>query len=496
MSIEQEVNEIAGITENISEETSRSKFNDILEVSKRMRKEIDSLLSISSKIVNLQFWIDNDYIEAVHIQEFLKGQIAGLEKARGGEGGLLERLFSELRGITELREKIGYLKQKLDDPEYKNLTVTVQNLIDDIQKAVNLEPEDISKEWIDRELAGLKESPETQLDWLKRRRYLGAYRVFSDHMDLRMAEAEERISEKALRNCVNSKLGALKEGEKPLIYDNVNDLTRTILKESGAGKRQQIIIEQEALKPLDKRSLFGRQRRVLFYLMSSSSEKPEDRVKALVDRLKLSFSEKQGYLSLVKNALMEIDASETDNYCNQLVSYYAVYILGFDKPPAHRIKYLERFRDETAKENCLNYKEKFNLSPPDFNKVIKDLQKILQAQKDSAEYSKPYLEDESTVTGTEKTDGASALPDPEEIDKLFTETKQSPMRVLQAILGRQLDDRASIDGIQKRIETRITNKGEDLSQDKEEKRDIQARIEKITVTDIGCAVIRKYLSFL
>ena len=486
LSFEQEVNEIAGITEDSSEETSRGKFNDILEVSKRMRKEIDSLLSISSKIVNLQFWIDNDYIEAPHIQEFLKGQIAGYEKARGGEGGLLERLFSDLRGITEPQEKISYLKEKLDDPEYKNLTITVQNLIDDIQKAVNLEPEDISKEWIDRELAGLKESPEAQLDWLKRRRYLGAYRAFSDHMDQRMAEAEERIPEKALIDCVKSKLGALKEGEKPLIYDNVNDLTRAVLKESGAGKKQQIIIEQETLKPLDKKSLFGRERRVLFYLMSSSSEKPEDRVKALAGRLKLSFSEKQEYLSLVKNALMEIDASETDNYCNQLgltpelVSYYAVYILGFDKPPAHRIKYVERFRDDTANENCLNYKKKFNLSPPDFNKVIKDLQNILQAQKDSAEYSRPYGEDESTVTSTEKTGGPSALPGSEEIDKLFTETKQSPLQVLEGILRKQPDDRASIDGIQRRIETRIINKGEELNQDKEEKREIQARVEKIT----------------
>ncbi|MCK4777656.1 MAG: hypothetical protein KAS39_04705, partial [Actinomycetia bacterium] len=372
------VDEITKQAGTIEEEQARNKIQEILEASQKILEEIEPLPSDVRKITKLNFWISDDYTDKPHMQKFLEGQIIEHENNKGSKEQLLSNLFREVEKFDDPEEKIRYLNGKHDDPAYRHLKSTIETIIENIQKEIDLEPENISKEWIDSELAGTKD-PDASLNWLTIRRHLPSYSDLADHIDMKTAEIEETLEEDTFTECVKASLDKKeREGKKPAIYKNIISLTRAALILKGPGKRQSFIKEQEILAPYydGSNNLFKKQRKLIFYLMSTASNEGNIRLKALADRVSMSFKEKQEYLKILKLSKYKDKAEnivtlpEELNITDENIAYYAVYILGFNKPLEERIRYIENFRDENTNDSYAKYKESYNITMPLINKVI------------------------------------------------------------------------------------------------------------------------------
>ena len=382
--------EISRIIESIEDKKTENKFKDILQVSRRMIKEVDTLPSLNKKIITLRYWIDIDYTDQSHIREFLKGQIVELKKFKASGENLLGRLFTELKEIDHAEAKIEYLKEKHEEPEYKHLKLTIVNIIEDIRSGTNLEAENISTRWIEDELNRI-EDMDARHNWLKRRRFLSAFRDFTDYMDLKITQIEEHFEEEVLIEGVKAGIEKRKQdGEKPYIHSNIITLTRAELNIEGVGKRQSYIKEQEILYPQPERdeekryyNYFQKQKKLLFYLMNTDSDEPYLRVKVLADRVSLTFKEKQEYFKILKSSKLKDKAGNTVSLQDELgitdfhIAYFAVYILAFERPLEERIRFIDKFRKDDSTEAYVKYKEDFGITSVHIDKVMEELRKKL-----------------------------------------------------------------------------------------------------------------------
>ena len=442
--------ELSKTTGSIEDKKTKAKFQDIIEISRKVIKEADDLPSTIRKITKLLFWTNNDYTDKPHIQEFLKGQIIEYENSKVNEEQLLSKLFKELEKIHAQIEKIQYLNEKHEELEYRHLRPTIETIIENIQMEIELEPAGISKEWIDSELAGMN-NLDARLNWVTARRYLPSYKDMTDHIGVTTAEIEEKLEEETFTESVKANLEKKKkEGKKPFVYNNIITLTRAVLKLEGAGKRQVFIKEQEVLAPFEDpvNNIFRKQRKLLFYLMSTASDEGNMRLKIFANRVSIPIKEKQNYLKILKlskykdkegNAVtLQDELDITDEH----IAYCAVYILGFDKPLEKRINYLEHFRDENIKESYIKYKENFAITYPIINEVIAELKMILQEKtpicaEETGDSEKDAIAEKGAETPTERPSILSQLSF--EVDELFKKGDEessepvSPVEVLKRI---------------------------------------------------------------
>jgi len=150
----------------VNDPKSKTKLNEIVEVIRRIEKEIEPLANLESRVNKLVQWIENDYRDKDHIVEFLKKQIKELGLKIGREGGLLRQLMD---GLEQSNDKIKYLKEMMLKFEYQHLIPVIKSLMDNINEEKKIKEEDINEELIDKILNGFAED-EKKLSWLKARK--------------------------------------------------------------------------------------------------------------------------------------------------------------------------------------------------------------------------------------------------------------------------------------------------------------------------------------
>ena len=334
---------------------TKTKLAEIVEVIRRMEKEIEPLITLENKIAKLNNWISNEYIDKEHIKEFLKNQMKEYALLRGREGGLLRKL---LDGLDQAKDKIKYLKGMMKDVEYQHLIPTIKTLLKNIKDELQIKIDRIDKEWIKNNLEGKKN--DEKLDWLKIRKYWHKYDKYQDFINEEIKKTEDCITKTP------------DETEK--IYSNIIDLAQAVLLIEGQGARQSFIKKQND-KDKNADINFKSQKKLLFYLFSTNSNEPGERLKALTNRVTLPISDKKKYLQLLKKSdVMNMGSlKEFFGITDEDIAFYATYILYFDKSLDIRIKYLKRFKD-SDNTKTETYKEFFEITDKTISDVIKFLE--------------------------------------------------------------------------------------------------------------------------
>jgi len=348
---------------------TKTKLNEIVEVIRRIEKEVDPLYTLENKISVLLTWINDDYNGKEHIIEFLYKQIKDLSFKKGREGGLLRKL---LDGLDHADDKIKYLKDCLKSLEYQHMKSTIETLLKNIKKEMGIRAEDITEEWIVNEIED--KSEDEQLDWLKLRENWIKYENHKDFIKNKINEKERKLL-KVTADIVD-------------IFTNMIELAEKLLTLNGPAERQNFIRAQEENDEDADDDIKGH-RRLFFYLFSSPSDDPKERLKSIINRVTLSVKDKQKYLRILaeskdaeKGALKDLLKTSDED-----IAYYAVYVLYSDRPMSVRIKYLERFRNaETA--NIIEYKNVFKIT----QKTIGDVLRFLNTKMG---YGQKTINDES-----------------------------------------------------------------------------------------------------
>ncbi|MBN2535867.1 MAG: hypothetical protein JXB88_23505 [Spirochaetales bacterium] len=381
-----------------------------------LEKEIDSLPSLNEKITTVRFWIENNYYsDKPPVDSFLKNKLEDLEQAKAREGGLLRDLFDELRELDTIKEKINFLEDKLKDPLYFHLKSMIKTLIGNIASNTNFAPVKITEEWILNQLKGIPDV-NRKIDWLRIRRYLVPFEKFSDFINdtierfetYQQEELQEELEEKIFGNMLLEK----DKGKNKAIYKNIIALTRAALSIEEKIKRRKLIKEQEILYPLDEHDRFYKQRKLLYYLLNTQNDDiPALKLKVLADKVLLSFDEKKDYFSLLKLSRFKVDdkvitLADELGITDEDIAYYAVYILGCNKPGLEqRIRFIEDFRSGLvdvdgvicpSKENRMvqrDYRDFFHITPPLIVKVLMDLKKKLPEKKRRPDSERSVPED-------------------------------------------------------------------------------------------------------
>ena len=489
LSPEELVNEISKQAVTIEDEQAKKKIQDILEVSNKILLQVEPLHSSIRKITKLDFWISDDHADKPHVRAFLEGQKIELKRSNQNKKQLLGDIFKDLSRIQDAGEKIKYLNEKLNDPAHRHLRSTISTIIENLENEIDLEPSNISAEWIDAELANTGDL-DASLDWLSIRKCLLSFQDYSDHLDLKTAEIEEKLEEDTFTESVKTNLEKKEgEGKKPVVYKNIISLTRVALEMESPGKRQKLIKEQEVLAPHNDggNNLYKKQRKLLFYLMSTPSDKGNKRLKALADRVSMPFKEKQEYLKILKLSKYKDKEGNPVTWKGELgitdedIAYYAGYILGLNKPFEERIAYLEKVRDENVNETYTKYKENYGITPNIFNKIISDLKNKSSANRDSAAEGSSGTEKEpshekNTETHAKRRAELSNIAS--QIDELFNPAGDSsshsisPVEVLKKIQRKQ--------DYYDELHSRIKERGKKGSEDIAASGDLAENVESIS----------------
>ena len=328
---------------------NKNKIKEIIDVIRRLEKEVEPLLSIESKLSRINDWIKVDYKDQDYIIDVLKKEINRFFDFSGKEGGLLTKLLS---GMDDADDKIKYLKESLKNLEFRLLIPTINNLINNIKKELKVDKENINEEWIEQNFENKNE--DEKLEWLKVRKYWDKY---------------EGLKEVIENEFQKTKSIVLKEGTyKPL--DSFIEIAKTALTLSGQAERQKYIKFQMENNDEENKSLH-QILKLIFYLFSTDSDEPKKRVLALADRIKLSIPEKQKFLQLLKTAKEnETFLKETLDINDDKIAFGAIYVLFSTDQVAKRLKKLEDFL-KNANENAVKYKEFFGINDALISEVIK-----------------------------------------------------------------------------------------------------------------------------
>lgn len=358
---------------------TKTKLNEIVEVIRRIEKEIDPLLTLENKIAKLLDWVNNEYKDKDHIKEVINNQIKEYILMQGREGGLLREL---LDGLDKSKNKIKYLKDMMNNIQYKHLIPTIKTLIENIEKEMEIPEEMINEEWINKQLEGKNE--DQKLDWLKLRKHWQKYEKYNDFIN------------NEIKNCETK----LKTGEKKgiKVYTNIVELADFVLTLNGSGARQKFIKEQQELDPAADETLKV-QRKLLFYLMSTGDDDPKKMIIDFANRVTLSIPEKQKMLKILKDA-SDIDKGSLKDILqipDPDIAFAAVYILRLEDPIYKRIKYLENFKNANEGK-IINYKETFEINDKIISDVINFLNKKKGLPSHEPEITKEVQEDTSNIT--------------------------------------------------------------------------------------------------
>ena len=102
---------------------NKNKLKEIIEVIKRLEKEVEPLFAIESKLSKINDWINNDYKDRDYIIEVLKKEVNRFYILSGREGGLLTKL---LNGLDNAEDKIKYLKDSINNLEFRFIIPTIK----------------------------------------------------------------------------------------------------------------------------------------------------------------------------------------------------------------------------------------------------------------------------------------------------------------------------------------------------------------------------------
>lgn len=360
----------------VKDKKVKSDLLQIVDVIRRIEKEIDPLYTLNSKISAMESWKENEYSEQEYIKDFLDHEIKDLALLQGREGGLLRKI---LEGLEIAENKIKYLNQVLKDPEFKHLKPMINNLIENIKEEEGIKEEDISEEFIVNKLED-KENDE-KLGWLKIRKYWNKYEKYKNVIDNEMDKIENKISKKA------------SEGIK--IYEDIIDLAEAVVQTQGVAARQKLIKSQDDDDDMFDGKIKG-ERKLLFYLMSSEKDESRERIKSLIKRVKLSISDKQKYLQLLKNTKVQGKGSLKNvlKISDDDIAFFAAFIISLDKPIDIRIKHIERFRD-SDEPKAVKYKDFFEITDKIASDVINELRASTKKAQEIPEKDIEILEKET-----------------------------------------------------------------------------------------------------
>ncbi len=326
---------------------NKSKLNEIIQVIRRIQKEIDPLLTLECKIAKLLDWVNNEYKDKEHIKEVINNQIKDYILIQGREGGLLRELFN---GLDMAKNKIKYLREMMKNIEYRHLVSTIKTLIENIEKESEVSEIMINEEWINKQLNG--KNDDERLDWLKLRKYWQKYEKQKDFINNEIKKYENKFKVKKV------------EGFK--IFPDIIDLAEYVLTLEGSGARQKFIKEQQE-KDSNADETFKLQRKLLFYLMSSDTDEPMKELLDFTNRVTLSIPEKQKFLKLLKDSNIpgKGELKSTLNIKDEDIAFAAIFVLRIREPIFRRIKYLENLKSVTD-DKFEKYKETFGIN----NKII------------------------------------------------------------------------------------------------------------------------------
>jgi hypothetical protein len=345
---------------SINDDNTKTKLSEIVDVVRRIKKEVEPLYTIEAKTTMIEDWIQNEYKDKNHIVEFLNKEIERFKTIQSHEGGLIHKL---LDGLDKSKDKQRYLKEKLNDPEFKQIKHVINNLLHNLKEELGITEEDINEEFIDSQLSN--KTDDEQLSWIKTRQNWSKYEKCKDYLD---NKAEEKINK-----ILHKKIEIIKD---------IVELAEKVME---LPNNRQSFIKYQIDNDKDGDKLLQSKRKLLFYLFATDTNNPAERLKSLSGRYTIKMQDKKNFLYLLKIAKSDdnnIFLKDKLNITDEMIAYNSLAILYQDKSDDIKIKYLERFKSSDD-ENVIKYKEKFEITNNIINKYIEDLRKKSTDKSDS-----------------------------------------------------------------------------------------------------------------